>query len=86
MSCQDLFHLRFSSPSRNLYTCSEENPTRLHTYVLQDSVCNENCLQVILMETNLHRHSVKPELNNKQCLQKAIRFPAGKKKGGGKYN
>lgn len=48
--------------------------------VLQDSVRNENDLQAILMESNLHRHPVKPELNNKQGLQKHTRFPAGKRK------
>lgn len=68
MSCHDLFHLRLSFPSRNHYICSKEKPTQLHMYVLQDPVCNENYLQLILMETNLHRHSVKPELNNKQRL------------------
>lgn len=65
-------------PSRKHYICSEK-PARLHMYVLQDSVCNKNYLQAILVETNLYRHSVKPELNKKQGLQKTIRFPAGKK-------
>lgn len=67
MSCHDLFHLRLSFPSRNHYICSKEKPTQLHMYVLQDLVCSENYLQLILMETNLHRHYVKPELNNSVC-------------------
>lgn len=55
-------------------------------YVLQDSVCKQSYLQAILMETNLHRHSVKPELNKKQGLQKTIRFPASKKRNTTKNN
>lgn len=75
MSCHDLFHLRLSFPSRNHYICSEEKPARLHMDVPRDPACNESDLQAILMESNPHRHPVKPELNNKQGLHKQRRTP-----------